>query len=94
MLTKTKLIKQIEKFPEEFSIDELVERLVLIEVTETNQPKGGEVISEAGENLDPVQKQILSFAGPFADMDQKNYNSFVKEIENTCLNLIDRDVKL
>lgn len=31
MLTKSKLIEQIESFPEEFSIDELVERLILAE---------------------------------------------------------------
>ena len=34
MLTKTNLIKQIDKLPEEFSIDELVERLILIEKIE------------------------------------------------------------
>ena len=31
MLTKAKLRREIEHFPEEFSIDELVERLILIE---------------------------------------------------------------
>jgi hypothetical protein len=31
MLTKTILKAQIEKFPEEFSIDELIDRLILIE---------------------------------------------------------------
>lgn len=30
-LTKKKVQEQIEKFPDEFSIDELVERLILIE---------------------------------------------------------------
>jgi len=30
MLTKTRLIEQIEKFPEEFSIDELIEKLILL----------------------------------------------------------------
>ena len=28
MLTKTKLKEQIDKFPEKFSIDELIERLI------------------------------------------------------------------
>ena len=48
MLTKTNLKKQIEKLPEEFSIDELVERLILIEKIErgNKQSEGREVISE------------------------------------------------
>ena len=49
MLTKTKLIEQIEKFPEEFSIDELVERLILIEKVELGlkQSENGEIISDS-----------------------------------------------
>lgn len=49
MLTKTNLKKQIEKLPEEFSIDELVERLILIEKIErgNKQSKQEEVISES-----------------------------------------------
>lgn len=48
MLTKTILKEQIEKFPEEFSIDELIENLILIEKIETGnrQSESGEVISE------------------------------------------------
>ena len=48
MLTKARLIKQIDKFPEEFSIDELIENLILIEKIETGykQSESGEVISE------------------------------------------------
>lgn len=47
MLTKTKLKEQIEKFPEEFSIDELIENLILMEKIETGnrQSENGEVIS-------------------------------------------------
>lgn len=49
MLTKTLLKEQLEKLPEEFSIDELVERLVLIEKIERGivQSDRGEVISDA-----------------------------------------------
>ncbi len=49
MLTKTKLKEQIEKFPEEFSIDELIDRLILIEKIERGikQSENGDVISEA-----------------------------------------------
>lgn len=49
MLTKKKLKEEIEKFPDEFSIDELVERLILIEKIETGikQSERGEIISDA-----------------------------------------------
>ncbi len=49
MLTKTKLIEQIEKFPEGSSIDELVERLILIEKVELGlkQSENGEIISDS-----------------------------------------------
>jgi len=49
MLTKTNLKKQIEKLPDEFSIDELVERLILVEKIErgNKQSENGEVISES-----------------------------------------------
>jgi hypothetical protein len=52
MLTKTTLKQQIENFPEHFSIDELVERLILIEkIDEGNkQSENGEVISESDLN--------------------------------------------
>lgn len=48
MLTKTKLKEQIEKFPEEFSIDELIENLILMEKVEAGnrQSENGEVISD------------------------------------------------
>lgn len=48
MLTKEKLKEQIEKFPDEFTIDELIEKLILIEKIETGdkQSENGEVISE------------------------------------------------
>jgi len=48
MLTKTILKAQIEKFPEEFSIDELVSRLIVIEkINKGNkQSENDEIISE------------------------------------------------
>ncbi len=48
MLTKIRLKEQIEKFPEEFTIDELVERLILIEKIErgNKQSENGDVVSE------------------------------------------------
>lgn len=49
MLTKAKLRKQIEKFPDEFSIDELVDSLIFIEKVDKGaiQSENGDVISEA-----------------------------------------------
>jgi hypothetical protein len=48
MLTKIKLKEQIDKFPEEFSIDELIEKIILIEKIENGnmQSEKGEVLSE------------------------------------------------
>jgi len=48
MLTKSKLKEEIEKLPETFSIDELVERLIFIEKVENgiSQSKKGDIISE------------------------------------------------
>ncbi len=48
MLTKEKLKKQIEKFPEEFSIEDLIERLILVEKIEkgVKQSESQEVLSE------------------------------------------------
>ena len=48
MLTKAKLTEQIQNLPEEFSIDELFERLIFIEKIErgNKQSEINEVISE------------------------------------------------
>jgi len=48
MVTKTGLKEQIEKFPEEFSIDELIENFILMEKIETGnrQSENGEEISD------------------------------------------------
>ncbi len=48
MITKSKLKEQIEHFPDELTIDELVERLILIEKIERGiqQSDNGEEISE------------------------------------------------
>ena len=49
MLTKTKLKKQIEQLPEEFSIDELIEQLILIEKIDkaNEQSVNNEIITES-----------------------------------------------
>lgn len=52
MISKTKLKEQIKTLPENFSIDQLVEKLILIEKVEEaeKQSLNGETISE--EDLD------------------------------------------
>lgn len=52
MLTKETLKEQLDKLPEEFSIDQLVEWLILIEKIETGneQSEKGKTVSE--EELD------------------------------------------
>lgn len=52
MITKEKLRSTLSDFPEEFSIDELIERLILIEKIElgNQQSLNNEVISD--EELD------------------------------------------
>lgn len=54
MITRKKLKDQIDKFPEEFSIDELVERLILIEKVENGmtQSERGEVISDTDLDIE------------------------------------------
>jgi len=48
MLTKERLQKEIDKFPERFTIDELIEKLILIEKIQEGdrQSEKGEIISE------------------------------------------------
>ena len=48
MITKEKLIKHVNKFPDELSIDELIDRLVFVEKLEKRieQSKKGETITE------------------------------------------------
>lgn len=52
MLTKTALKRQLDSLPEQFSIDQLVEKLILIEKIDSGnrQSKNDEVISESDLN--------------------------------------------
>ena len=49
MITKTKLKEQIDSFPEQFSIDDLIERLILVEKIEKGkiQSENDEILSES-----------------------------------------------
>ena len=50
-ITKEKLHKQIDEFPDEISIDEVIERLVMIEKLETR-------LKESNEN-DTISEEYL-----------------------------------
>lgn len=54
MITKEKLKEHIEKFPDEMSIDDLIDRLVFVEKLENRilQSKNGETISDADLKLE------------------------------------------
>jgi hypothetical protein len=49
MLTKERVIAEINKFPDEFTVDELMEKLILIEKINIGreQSKRGDVVSDA-----------------------------------------------
>jgi hypothetical protein len=59
MLTKTNVIKTITKFPEEFSIDELMDRMILLDKIEKGmkQADNKQVISD--EELDKKIEEWL-----------------------------------
>ena len=54
MLVKEKVIESLQKFPDNFSIDELIEKLIIIEKIENGdaQSQNNEVISETQLNIE------------------------------------------
>lgn len=52
MITKTALKKHIEKFPEEFTVDELIERIIFIEKLEKRIKKSDENDTVSEKNLE------------------------------------------
>ena len=52
MLTKEKLKKEIDKMPDEFTIDELIEKLILIEKIEEGERQSGEDRVISNSDLD------------------------------------------
>lgn len=46
------------------------------------------------EETSSLKDQILSFAGAFNDMDEKDYEDFVAETKNIRSNLFDREFSL
>lgn len=58
MLTQTKVLKAVKQLPEEFSIDELVDKMILLEKIEIGiaQSEQGKVISD-----DDLDKEIAKW---------------------------------
>jgi hypothetical protein len=56
MITKTKLMQSVQQLPEEFSIDELIERLIVIQKIES----GLKDSAEAKVNTEAEAKEKLS----------------------------------
>jgi len=52
MLTKSRLKKQLDKFPESFTIDELVDRLIILEKIENGEKQSANKLSISEEDMD------------------------------------------
>lgn len=63
MITKKRLQEQIDSFPEQFSIDELIERLILIEKIEAGKKQSdkNEVVNE--KDLDKEVNKLDASSG-------------------------------
>jgi hypothetical protein len=63
MITKTKLKETLDKFPEEFTVDELIDKVILIDKIERSNQESekGETITE--EELDKEIKKWFKLDG-------------------------------
>jgi hypothetical protein len=64
MLIKDKLLKLIDKMPEQFSVEDLMEEVILMEKIQKgiDQSERGEIVSD--ENLDKHLPEWLRSTGP------------------------------
>ncbi len=79
MLTLNAILKELKNVP----VDRLEEVYSFI-----NSLKPGT------KKLRPNRKTILSFAGSFRDMTEKDYDDFISEIQKTRNDLFERDLNL
>ena len=79
MLTLNTILKELKDVP----VDRLEELYSYIHSLKTDSKK-----SEAS------RKKILSYAGSFNDMAQKDYDDFINETKKTRAGLFDRDINL
>lgn len=75
MLTYNAILKEIKDIP----IDKLEELYSYIHSLSTKVKK-----------TDTLRKKILSFGGAFSDMSEKDYNDYLKEIQDSRTTLFNR----
>lgn len=79
MLTLNTILKELRNVP----IDRLEDLYSIIHSFRANTKKS-----------DKRREKILSFAGAFGELPEKDYNDFLQHTKNTRDNLFDRDVNL
>jgi hypothetical protein len=79
MLTLNTILKELRNVP----VDRLEDLYSIIHSLQANTKKSGK-----------TSKKILSFAGSFADMSDKDYNDFINRTKDTRNNLFDRDINI
>jgi len=70
---------------------------ILQELNDVPSDKLGELhsfINSLKISTEKKRKKILTFAGAFNDMSQKDYNDFVKETIKTRADLFEREIRL
>jgi len=79
MSTLNTILKELKNVP----VDRLEDLYSIIHSLQENTKKS-----------DTTSKKILSFAGSFEDMTEKDYNEFAEHTKNTRNHLFDRDFSL
>ena len=79
MLTLNNILKELKNVP----VDRLEDLYSIIHSLRANTKKS-----------DKTSKKILSFAGSFGDMSEKDYNDFLQRTKDTRKDLFDRDINL
>ena len=79
MLTLNTILKELRNVP----VDRLEDLYSIIHSLRATSKKS-----------DRSSKKILSFAGSFADMSEKDFNDFLKHTKETRNNSFDRDINL
>jgi len=57
MLTKSKVRSQIDKFPEHSTLDELIDRLILLEKIENGENQSSDGLTISDEDMDKEIRQ-------------------------------------
>lgn len=79
MATLNTILKELKNVP----VDRLGDLYSIIHSLRVNTKKS-----------DKTSKKILSFAGSFSDMSERDYNDFLQHTKHTRDNLFDRDISL